>query len=534
MIAMLLGGALMLGVCVFIHELGHYLLGKAVGVQAEIFSIGYGKGIWKKKIGVTTWQITAIPIGGYVKFYGDDILSQEKVPGGLLSVSPLKRIIPVLGGPIFNLILGFIIFILIHSLSGPVAPNVGFWEEQMQQSPAYKAGLRTGDKILAIADEPVHDFMDVQKIVALSGGAPLKVDYSRDGVNGSVVVRPEVDTAGRAAIGLRAPGTRSLEVNYPTSDVWSYRFQSLLGHAELPGSLRALPYLKDGDVILAVEGARVHSTLELQTRLGMKHGEPAKVDVKRQILPWLAPWFTENKTVEVPTQKEYRVELTGVTDLKYNSPVSDQMLLSSVAVHQRALGLMKFDGAAPGSFERLYDLLKDGRTVQFQIGDRLYSAQGKAVKIGLFGFRPDSRIQTEYLPDNGSIVDVFTRASLDTIKNVMIYPAFFGSLFSGRLSFIDNAMGPVGMFAAAGVVLKSSFHDYLSMFAAISIALFVMNLLPFPVVDGGHVVFFLYEAIFGKPVTPRVMESIYRGGLAVLIFLGLWIMYRDVLFVVGL
>jgi regulator of sigma E protease len=61
-----------------------------------------------------------------------------------------------------------------------------------------------------------------------------------------------------------------------------------------------------------------------------------------------------------------------------------------------------------------------------------------------------------------------------------------------------------------------------------------MNLLPFPVVDGGHVVFFLYEAVRGKPVTPGIMEGIYRGGLAVLVFMGLWIMYRDILFISGL
>ena len=83
---LILGGAFMLGICIFIHELGHYLCGLLVGVKAEIFSIGYGKGIWKKKIGVTTWQITAFPFGGYVKFYGDDFQDPEsqKVSGGFL------------------------------------------------------------------------------------------------------------------------------------------------------------------------------------------------------------------------------------------------------------------------------------------------------------------------------------------------------------------------------------------------------------------------------------------------------------------
>ena len=119
MVITILAGVFMLGVCIIIHELGHLLMGKAVGVKAEIFSVGYGRGIWKKKIGDTTWQVTAIPLGGYVKFYGDDYDEGRDVKGGFFSVSPLKRIIPVLGGPLFNLILGLIIFLGLGMFTAP-------------------------------------------------------------------------------------------------------------------------------------------------------------------------------------------------------------------------------------------------------------------------------------------------------------------------------------------------------------------------------------------------------------------------------
>ncbi|HMX57125.1 MAG TPA: site-2 protease family protein [Leptospiraceae bacterium] len=534
MIALILGGALMLGICVFIHELGHYTMGRLVGVKAEIFSIGYGRGIWKKKIGDTTWQVTAIPIGGYVKFYGDDISGNDKTPGGLFSVPPLTRIIPVLGGPLFNLILGFGIFLLLHTISGPIAPRVDFWEETMQDSPAYRAGLRSGDSITAINGEAVHDFHDLQKLVLLSGGADLTVDADRNGSKVQVKVKPEVDTAGRALIGLRAPGERNLKVNYPSRLVWAYKLQSFLGHTELPAGLRAYPYLNNGDVILSVQGRNVKSATELQDLLGEFHGQPVQIRVKRQTLSWLAPWFTEETTVTVPSQAEYRIELHNLVDLKYGTPVADQVLLSNVEAHQRALSILSIDGKPPGSYEKMYEALATERAITLTLKDRNYSAKAHAAKIGLLGFRPDSRIETTYLPGHGSVSEVISHAFGDTAKNVMVYPAFFGSLISGRLSFIDNAMGPVGMFAAAGVVLESGIQDYLGMFAAISIALFIMNLLPFPVVDGGHVVFFLYEAVRGKPVTPGIMEGIYRGGLAVLVFMGLWIMYRDILFISGL
>lgn len=70
MLILFIGGVLLLGITIVIHELGHLLLGRLVGIKAEIFSIGYGKGIWKKKIGDTIFQITPFPLGGYVKFYG--------------------------------------------------------------------------------------------------------------------------------------------------------------------------------------------------------------------------------------------------------------------------------------------------------------------------------------------------------------------------------------------------------------------------------------------------------------------------------
>lgn len=534
MIAILLGGALMMGVCIFIHELGHYLAGRLVGVKAEIFSIGYGRGIWKKKIGDTTWQVTAIPIGGYVKFYGDEMNGTDKVPGGLFSVPPLIRIIPVLGGPIFNLILGFLIFFTVHTLSGPVAPRVDFFEETMSESPAYRAGLRRGDVIETIQGERVRDFTDIQKLVALSGGTTLKIGVKREGASLEFTVEPEVGRGGIALIGVRPPGARSLEVNYPNNQLWVYRFQSLFGKADLPASLRALPYLHEGDLIQSVQGKPVGTIQELQLLLGENHGQEVEVVLKRETIPLIAPWFHEVQTVRVPTQGEYRIDLTNVMDLKYGRKIPDQALASNRPDHQRALSTMKVNGEAPGSFEKLHSLLAEPRAVSLLLEGQSYTATAQSVKIGLFGFYPDARIETEYLPAHESITDIFRYAARDTVKNVSVYPAFFAQIFSGRMSFLDNAMGPVGMVAFAGLQIKSGLHEYLGMFAAISIALFVMNLLPLPVVDGGHVVFFLYEAIRGKPLSPAVLESVYRAGLILLIGLGLVIFYKDILLVGGL
>ena len=107
-------------------------------------------------------------------------------------------------------------------------------------------------------------------------------------------------------------------------------------------------------------------------------------------------------------------------------------------------------------------------------------------------------------------------------------------MFSGRISFIDNAAGPIRIFGVAGIVMQFGFQNYLELLAAISIALFIVNLLPFPVVDGGHIVLFLYEAIAGRPISLKVREIMFKFGFAVLLFVGLWIMYRDLLWLLGI
>src|SRR5512137_903663 len=104
-------GIALLGLCIFVHELGHLLGGKMVGIKAKVFSIGYGRGIIKKKIGDTTYQLAPFPLGGYCQFYGEDP-SEERTGQTFefLSATPLRRIVTVAMGPLFNLLFGIIIF----------------------------------------------------------------------------------------------------------------------------------------------------------------------------------------------------------------------------------------------------------------------------------------------------------------------------------------------------------------------------------------------------------------------------------------
>ncbi len=541
MILFILGGALMLGLCIFIHELGHYLFGYFVGIKAEIFSIGYGKGIWKKKIGDTTWQITAIPLGGYVKFYGDEDNPEKrneetKLPqaGGFYSAPPLRRIIPVLGGPFFNLILGFLLFLLLHSLSGPLSPKVMFAQEAGIHSPARQAGLRSGDLVRSIDGQPVHSFIELAQLVALSKGKALEFEIQRKDKVIKKIVKPDVLPSGVSRIGLRMPGTRYLQVNYPTLSSWRYRLAALFGENDMPHHMQALPYLKDGDIIVSVEGIPIPSAQALQKILGSHHGKTVTVGIKRQRFPWLAPWPKYEETVEVPTHGEYSIELTSILDQKYGVAIRNQKLHSALAEHQRGLNYILINSKAPGSFDRLAKNFKQAKSANIRLGERQYRAKIKSQKVGLMGFRPATLVYGDYLDSHGSWLATLQASLRDLKSSILVYPTFIKGLFSGRISFIDNAAGPLRILGVAGIVLESGFQNYLHLFAAISIALFIMNLLPFPVVDGGHIVFFLYEAIAGKPLSVRIRETMHRFGFATLLFFGAWVMYRDFLWIIGL
>ena len=541
MILFILGGVLMLALCIFIHELGHYLFGRMVGIKAEIFSIGYGKGIWKKKVGDTTWQITAIPLGGYVKFYGDEENPEKRKEssklaqsGGFYNAPPLRRIVPVLGGPLFNLILGFLLFLLLHSLSGPLNPRVTFFEDSEADSPARKAGLKNNDIISSVDGKPVHSFMELVQIVALSNGKTLQFEVERDGKRIQKAVKPDVLPSGVSSIGLRMPGERYLQVNYPTLSSWRWRLAALFGNQEVPSHMQALPYLKDGDIIISVEGTAVSSVTSLQGILGRYHGQTVSIEVRRQLIPWLAPWPKYKKTIEVPTRPEYSLYLTNIIDRKYGLLVNNQQFHSALAEHQRGLNYILVNSRAPVSFQHLANQFSSSKNARLNMGEREYTAKMKSSKIGLIGFRPSTLVYGDYLDSHTSWWASLKASFRDLGNSIMVYPAFFQGLISGRVSFIENAAGPLRIVGAAGLVLESGFQNYLHLFAAISIALFIMNLLPFPVVDGGHIVFFLYEAVVGKPLSLRLRETMHRFGFASLLFLGMWIMYRDFLWIIGL
>lgn len=164
--------SLLITVVVFVHEMGHYLVGKWCGIGVETFSIGMGKQIWGRydKSG-TLWRVALFPVGGYVKFKGDEDLSGKKDLSSKVddsenfhSKSVWQKIATTAAGPIFNFILAIFIFASIFIFRGEtiVEPYVG---NVVSESAASKAGIKRGDFIISINDSAIESFNDIRNIV---------------------------------------------------------------------------------------------------------------------------------------------------------------------------------------------------------------------------------------------------------------------------------------------------------------------------------------------------------------------------------
>jgi regulator of sigma E protease len=167
-----------LGVLIIVHEFGHFIIAKKVGVKVEKFSLGFGPAILKKKGGETEYTINSIPLGGYVKLAGDNLEEYKGNPNDYLSKKPGARAAIIFFGPLLNYTLGILFFWLIFFVGYPtLTTKVGSLIDDMG---AKAAGIQPGDKITAVAGEKVALWEDLQKIIqSQEGGKVVKLSVLR-------------------------------------------------------------------------------------------------------------------------------------------------------------------------------------------------------------------------------------------------------------------------------------------------------------------------------------------------------------------
>jgi regulator of sigma E protease len=215
----MISALLILSFLIFFHEFGHFLMAKLVGVKVEVFSIGFGKKLICKKIGETNWCLSAVPLGGYVQMKGQDDSNpalKSNDPDSYTSKNPWQRILILLGGPGFNFLLAYLIYLSVAVAGWPkLAPVVG---NVMKNTPAFYV-LKKGDKILEINTKKIKTWDDIPFLIQKNDILKLKI--KRDSKIIMLTLKPKTvitknifnETVKRKIIGITPEG-KIIKIHY--------------------------------------------------------------------------------------------------------------------------------------------------------------------------------------------------------------------------------------------------------------------------------------------------------------------------------
>lgn len=188
--ASFLATLLVISFLIFFHELGHFLAAKSLKVKVEVFSIGFGKALWQRKIAGTDYRLSALPLGGYVKLKGQDDLNPSKEvfeEGSYTLLNPLQKIYILFAGPFFNIILAFFLYIGVGFLGeNKLSTQIG---EIAEGSAAFKAGLQKNDRVLSINSVAVKSFDEISKLVK---NEPLLLQIKRNNEILNITLTPQL------------------------------------------------------------------------------------------------------------------------------------------------------------------------------------------------------------------------------------------------------------------------------------------------------------------------------------------------------
>ncbi len=423
---------IVLGILIFVHELGHFIIAKKSGVGVLKFSLGFGQKIIGKRIGETEYQVSAIPLGGYVKIIGENPEEEvsEEDRGRSFSEKPIPTRMAIIGfGPLMNLFLAFVLLCLVALIGFKVPaykeahPRVGWIEPD---SPAQRAGFREGDLIIRINDRKVSNWEEVELIVATNPNARLRLDIEREDEIVSKELVPEEEE-------LFGSGYAGLQPEWPP-----------IINEIVRGDPADSGGLKKGDLILAIDGEE------------MRH--------------WLQMAMTIRKN-------------------------PDKLLTFKVKRGQEILS--------------------------FSIRPKAVEARGKT--IGLIGISPPrDTIFKRYGP-----LRAIVWGGSQTLELTKTDLAILWRLLIRKIS--HKALGgPISIFIMAGATAKTGITEFMRFMAFLSIMLAIVNTLPIPILDGGHLVFLGIEAIRRRPIGARAREFAYRVGLVFIIMLMIIVFYNDI------
>ena len=521
----------MLGVLIFVHELGHFMAAKACGIRVLKFSLGFGSpvGIGRFRMrwvrGHTEYLVGWIPLGGFVKMLSE-VPEPETArelaahPTETLEAKPLwQKMIVIFAGPAMNLLLPVVIYTGILAVGFPQAESV--IGEVEADSPAAAAGLRPNDRVTAIDGTPVQWWRQIDAALSARTSGELAIQYQRDGVEEtarlSLESRQRSDVFGE----LVAVGWLGLDHRRP--------------QAMIATSNRALPGyragLRTGDRVAEVAGAPVadwYAFADAYAAAG-RGGEVSIALVRGRE-------SAENVTLQVPALGD--LESLGV--IRANvliAEVTDDSPAAEVGLRSGDL-IQSVDGVPTRSFESFANsvrtsaghglalrVLRDGETLDVSVTPALVQTDlnGSGIEVPRYriGILGNNLLA---VPGNIGFEQVVNplvavpRAAVMTVEITQLFIRGLGKLIAGDVPR-NQLAGPIGIAEIAGKALERGWMDYLHTLILISINLGILNLLPIPLLDGGQAIVFLIEGVRNERLSLRTRECIQQIGFTMLVMI---------------
>jgi regulator of sigma E protease len=431
-----------LGILVAFHELGHFLAARWVGVRVLKFSLGFGPKLFGRQVGETEYLVSAVPLGGYVKLFGEDeaeAITPEDRRRSFVHQTLWGKVLIVAAGPGFNFILAYLIFAAWLS-TGYTLPVPSFkdiapvLEAVAPESPAAKAGLMVGDQIKKINGRDIATRVELLDAAAKGKGAPLTLEVLRDGRIETLTVTP-IPAPGQAVKGDETAYYLGIEEIPPVVN------------EVVPGKPAAAAGFREGDRVLSIDGTPIHTWTQMTGLVKDSPGKTLHVDVLRE---------------------GHRVSLS-VTPTGEATTVNGQ---------------------------------------QVQVG-----------KIGIAG--PDRSLMRSLTPLAALYNGLEATWKWTELTVVGLYKMIVGDISS------KNIGGPLTIAKISGEAAAQGPANVIFLIALLSINLGVLNLLPIPILDGGHLLFFLIEGILRKPLGERQRELAQQVGLVLLVGVMIFAFWND-------
>ncbi|MBL7555072.1 MAG: RIP metalloprotease RseP [Bdellovibrionaceae bacterium] len=535
----------LLGVLVFVHELGHFLVARWCGVRVEVFSLGFGKKIFQYKKDETTYCISIIPLGGYVKMFGEqpgETIPESEKPFSFSHKKVGQRIAVILAGPLMNLIFAFFIFMIVSSLGELVkAPVVG---EVQPVSSAEKIGFKPGDRVLSVNGIELKTWDDFQAALDANLDSTVAIDIERE------------NTKERVKLDVPVKSKKNPSVVSSKSQIGDVDGLNLFSYAAViavsPSSPLATAGIQSGDRVSKINDIEITNFRDLEPALSKLYNSadaPKPAELKFKIArnendskKKLEQEFT---IAGVDTSKPVTLESLKVesTQLYVDRVMPDSP--AQIAGIQKGDRIVSINGKKLTVWEDILNNIKsfDGNgklAMEVRRGDEMvnvdvtpnmtthmtqHGTEEKRFTIGISPYLMYAAPETVLLKFT-DISSILKRSTERTWEVSVMTVLSFVKLINAELS-PKNIGGIFSIAQAANETFKIGLVAFLQMMALISINLFILNLLPIPILDGGHLVFYTIEAIKGSPLSMNKIELAHKVGMILLFSLMVFALFND-------